>query len=693
MRRLLTLLIFLLALLAAPSSALAAEGDTTFRSCVSGTGASGCTTDALLGSGIFNAAYSVSYSPDGKNAYVGTFFSDGSLVAFTVNQSTGALTRIPGQTGCYRETPVASDCLDGNRMVKVTDVRVSPDGKNVYATGYSSASIAVFDRNATTGKLTQKAGTAGCVSQTGGGGCGVGRSMNSPLAITLDKDGKNLYALHEGGAVTVFDRAANGTLTQKALSAGCVSNGGADGCSPGRAIGGFATELGLSADGRHLYAPARSAGGILLFNRDTTNGEITQKGGIAGCVTATGSDGSTAGQCVDGSNDLADTRSVVLDPTGKNVYAMTSNGVVASTRASDGLLTQTSCITESGSAGACTDGTALSDLWGAAISPDGRDLAVGDFSSGASAGLRFFRRNTSTGALTQAASTARCTTQSGSSSSGAGTCLAQGAMGGYGRVAYHPSGLYVLAARQEQGAVVTFERDFAPVCQNRSLGVPFNTTVGVQFGCSDLNGDALTYSITRSPSAGQTGAINQGAAQVFYSPFNGFSGGDSFDYRATARGANSNIARVNLSIAGPPAPPPGGGGGGTPPPSGPTLIPSTVTNKWLAFPNFTKASNLSVNNLPAGATVRVTCKTKKKKQQKKGCPYKSKRVAVAVARAKLNLRKPFAKKRLPVGTKITITITAPNMIGKRFSYTVRKRAVPKVSTRCLPPGGKASRCV
>jgi hypothetical protein len=73
--------------------------------------------------------------------------------------------------------------------------------------------------------------------------------------------------------------------------------------------------------------------------------------------------------------------------------------------------------------------------------------------------------------------------------------------------------------------------------------------------------------------------------------------------------------------------------------------------------------------------------------------YKSKRVAVAVARTKLNLRKPFAKERLPVGTKITITITAPNMIGKRITYTVRKRAVPKVSTRCLPPGGKASRCV
>ena len=57
--------------------------------------------------------------------------------------------------------------------------------------------------------------------------------------------------------------------------------------------------------------------------------------------------------------------------------------------------------------------------------------------------------------------------------------------------------------------------------------------------------------------------------------------------------------------------------------------------------------NLSVKNLPAGSTVVVTCKTKKKKQQKKGCPYKSKRFTTTGARARLNLRKPFAKKRHP----------------------------------------------
>jgi hypothetical protein len=123
------------------------------------------------------------------------------------------------------------------------------------------------------------------------------------------------------------------------------------------------------------------------------------------------------------------------------------------------------------------------------------------------------------------------------------------------------------------------------------------------------------------------------------------------------------------------------------------VIPTTVTNRWLAFPAFTQAKNLSVNNVPAGATILVTCKTKKPKQQKKGCPYKSKRVTSSFARAKLNLLKPFKKKKLPVGTKITVTVTAPNAIGKRISFTVRKRAVPQVGTLCLPPGGKPGKCV
>ena len=103
--------------------------------------------------------------------------------------------------------------------------------------------------------------------------------------------------------------------------------------------------------------------------------------------------------------------------------------------------------------------------------------------------------------------------------------------------------------------------------------------------------------------------------------------------------------------------------------------------------------NFSANTLVAGTTVTVTCKTKKKKQQKKGCPYKTRRFTSAVGRAKLNLRKPFKGRKVPVGTKITITISAPGFITKRITYTIRKRKRPLSRVQCIAPGQKPGSCV
>jgi hypothetical protein len=120
---------------------------------------------------------------------------------------------------------------------------------------------------------------------------------------------------------------------------------------------------------------------------------------------------------------------------------------------------------------------------------------------------------------------------------------------------------------------------------------------------------------------------------------------------------------------------------------------STITNFWIPFKKFTQVSTLAVNDLPAGARVKVDCKTKKKKQQKKGCPFKSKTFKNAKAKRKLNLTKRFNKKKLPIGTKVTITMTAPNFTGKRFVYTMRKNKAPKRPKRiCILANGKPGKC-
>ena len=116
--------------------------------------------------------------------------------------------------------------------------------------------------------------------------------------------------------------------------------------------------------------------------------------------------------------------------------------------------------------------------------------------------------------------------------------------------------------------IATIVRDFAPVCRSSSVDVAFNTTLSVPLTCTDVNGDAIVTQKMGSPAAGLLGEINNGS--VFYSPFNGFIGADSFSFRGvtpTRPGVASNTATVSLNVGGPP-PPPGGGGTPLPGPSG-----------------------------------------------------------------------------------------------------------------------------
>jgi hypothetical protein len=196
---------------------------------------------------------------------------------------------------------------------------------------------------------------------------------------------------------------------------------------------------------------------------------------------------------------------------------------------------------------------------------------------------------------------------------------------------------------------------------------------GVLGNDSDPDDDPLTAALSRAPANGSVDLRSNGS--FTYTPKPGFTGVDSFGYRANDGDGNGDEANVAITVT-----------------AGPKLIPSSVGNSFLAFRKYTKVTRLTVNDLLAASRVRTQCKTKRKRQQKKGCPYKSRTVTTATARSRLSLLKPFKKKKLPVGTRITITITAPGAIGKRFTYVTRKRKVPKRTRQCIPPGGKAGKC-
>src|SRR5207248_1019349 len=132
--------------------------------------------------------------------------------------ATGALTQKPGTAGCISENGTSGACQDGIALDGTFSVAISDDGKNAYAASFLSDAVAVFDRDPATGALTQKPGTAGCISENGtSGACQDGTALDAPLSVTTSPDGKSAYVTSEiSNAVAVFDRdPGTGALTQK----------------------------------------------------------------------------------------------------------------------------------------------------------------------------------------------------------------------------------------------------------------------------------------------------------------------------------------------------------------------------------------------------------------------------------------------------------------------------------------------
>ena len=109
----------------------------------------------------------VAVSPDGRHAYVSTF-NTGALHVMDRDPATGRISQRSGAANCYKQTPNAGDCTQVRAMSSPLDVQVSPNGKYVYVAAWGSSGITVFDRDAGTGRLTQKAGVAGCLGATAG---------------------------------------------------------------------------------------------------------------------------------------------------------------------------------------------------------------------------------------------------------------------------------------------------------------------------------------------------------------------------------------------------------------------------------------------------------------------------------------------------------------------------------------------
>ncbi len=361
------------------ADAVAATGDLVQKP-----GAAGCLS--VIGfcerGAALDGAQAVTVSPDGASVYV-VSTSDPALSIFD-RAGDGTLIQKPGRAGCISDTG-AGRCRDGTALDRPESVAVSPDGQSVYVATSESDSVAVFDR-APDGRLAQKPDTAGCISDTGDGPCVDGEALQGAESVTVSPDGQNVYVTSNSAfdapnsdAVAVFDRAEDGTLTQKPGPAGCISEFLIGNCEVGTGLE-FATSVTVSPDGLSAYVASR-IGAVAMFDR-TRNGTLIQKPGSAGCISGDGVG------CTDG-RALGTPNSIALSPDGLSAYvaASTTQAVVVLDRAPNGTLAQkrgtAGCIRDVTGAGRCVVGTALSGTFSVAVSPDGENAYVASFSSDA----------------------------------------------------------------------------------------------------------------------------------------------------------------------------------------------------------------------------------------------------------------------------------------------------------------------
>jgi DNA-binding beta-propeller fold protein YncE len=422
-------------------------------------GANGCLVDqssgrhdcthvrALMGPGPFVGSEAIAISPDGKNVYVASSGSD-AIAVFQRNPSTGALTQAAGTAGCIAAGG-ANGCATGVGLDGPNSVAVSPDGENVYATSINSNSLAIFTRNPSTGALTQATDGSGCLAATASAGCDAARGLTGADVVAVSPDGRNVYTgSFKGSTVAVFARYFGGALKQLDGTQGCISQRGAGGCAI--AIAMLTVEgVAVSGDGNTVYAAAPGSNAVDVLARNSSSGALTQLTGGAGCFTNTSVNGCTKGRWLGGAD------AVTVSPDGKSVYVAASltNSVANFTRTpSNGHLAQASGTTGCAIyvlAVACTLGRTLILPEGLTVSPDGANVYVASFLPGS---LDTFDRDASTSGLIEKPRKPGCLIDPRFD------CVHAQAMRGASSVVVSPDGKNVYVSAFASNAVTEFKR-------------------------------------------------------------------------------------------------------------------------------------------------------------------------------------------------------------------------------------------
>jgi len=468
-------LALVLAALAGAPAAQAAVGDLTQL-----TGTLGCTVQTD-GSGLGCASgtsliqpEAIAVSADGKNAYVATALSD-AVTIFDRDPSTGTITQKANPDGCVSDDDTSGGtCIAGKALFFAIDVAVSPDGKSVYVN--SSEGLAVLNRDADTGGLTVPAvATAGCFTDDGSNGdCTAALGVSGGGAVAVSPDNKNVYVVGADSLASFTRDLDTGALTYT----GCFKGlGGPIGCPAAKAMY-DPRSVTIPSDGKGVYVTAASGDSIAIFNRDA-GGVLTQpQAGTAGCVSEDGTDGNgIVGACKD-VNYVSSSFSMAFTSDGRDAYVSDRAQYAIGEFSRD---PDTNELTQKPAPNACLTAASIQPpdcgVAKAITYPTGVAVSADGKSVYMSAqehGLALFDRDTSTGYLTQKAGTAGCITKDGTG----GTCAQARAINKPWDVAINPDDKAVYVVGQTSNSVSVFGRETVDGPPNPGGGDPGTGTPG-----------------------------------------------------------------------------------------------------------------------------------------------------------------------------------------------------------------------
>jgi 6-phosphogluconolactonase (cycloisomerase 2 family) len=292
--------------------------------------------------------FSLVVSPDGHQVYVASWY--GNAVHWFVRDAVSGALTYGGRMRDSIDVP--------GRMVNPSCIAVIPDGAKVLVTSYSSRSLSVFTRNATSGSLVLDSTFKDTSTAVNG--------LLAARSVAVSPDGKDVYVGTAVGTVSRFRFGTNGALVYNGVLSSSLAP---------------ASALTVSPDGQFLYAGDWNSHNISWFRRDSATGALISSNSLLG-----GDRTPTGG---------ALPASLVIPANGSSAYAVgrdRSCVTVLNRSVSNGTLTVSSLVRNT-----LTNITDLGGAYSVVASKSGADVYVAAATDDA---IDRFARNSKDGSLT-----------------------------------------------------------------------------------------------------------------------------------------------------------------------------------------------------------------------------------------------------------------------------------------------------